>query len=679
MLSSLCLASNGISIGQLEIDPPTLRSISFRWFVANDDNGNASCQVRYRTLGAPEWKGALPLLRVNRDIEDEGSAETVVGNLFAGSILFAEPDTEYEVELVIDDPDGVGGTAIKTATVKTRATPVCPAPVNTRHLYPPDWQGQMSAPSYTDLQTALDVLIEGELLLVYPGTHLGGGRIKTSGTATNPVCIRGAGGGESIIQIDSGEMFDDPRRTNLDVDDRHFIHFEDLTLSGGFHGITAASSNHLVVRNCKIKEVNNGITNGKWDSENWTIIDNVITGTNKGIGWYPREAADGKPARTGIQVYGRGHAVGHNTISDFWDCLAVANVIPPPSDPSHQSFAIDFYNNDLSNARDDLIETDFGSHNIRVLHNRLYNAHVGISLQPVYGGPVYMVRNEIYGITSKPYKLQRAPSGFYMFNNTSFNANLAFQANSNDWQNGRLLNNLFLGGDNKKAMESGSIRKTTGLPDARSTLDYNGWRQAPGVSNFLDWNGQNYNDIADYRTSGQGAHSILVDFDIFVDAQGSVSGTTYTPGEANLQLHPLPNVAIDAGVPLPNITDDAIGPPDLGAHENGRPVPQYGPRGNRSPVIDVEALAVPAAVLLADNTTELTVVAHDPDDGPEPLSYRWTAINGPEAGIVTFSPNDNTDADVVTATFANSIPGAYTLRVVVSDGIHSTLSDVNVT
>jgi hypothetical protein len=37
--------------------------------------------------------------------------------------------------------------------------------------------------------------------------------------------------------------------------------------------------------------------------------------------------------------------------------------------------------------------------------------------------------------------------------------------------------------------------------------------------------------------------------------------------------------AIDAGTPLPNITDGFLGrAPDLGAYEYGAPVPHYGPR-----------------------------------------------------------------------------------------------------
>ena len=77
------------------------------------------------------------------------------------------------------------------------------------------------------------------------------------------------------------------------------------------------------------------------------------------------------------------------------------------------------YGNDLSQAMDDCLETDYGCHNIRVWGNRLRDAHVGLSCQPVYGGPVYLFRNEMYGFTYTPYKLHNWPSGLYIMNNTS--------------------------------------------------------------------------------------------------------------------------------------------------------------------------------------------------------------------------------------------------------------------
>jgi hypothetical protein len=59
--------------------------------------------------------------------------------------------------------------------------------------------------------------------------------------------------------------------------------------------------------------------------------------------------------------------------------------------------SIDFYNNDISNVDDNCIEADGAAHNIRVFRNRCFNhAHRPLSTQPVFGGPVYFVRNIVY-------------------------------------------------------------------------------------------------------------------------------------------------------------------------------------------------------------------------------------------------------------------------------------------
>ncbi len=52
----------------------------------------------------------MPLLRLqNEEIYQGDRLDLVSPNMFAGSILDLEPDTEYEARFVMSDPDGVEG------------------------------------------------------------------------------------------------------------------------------------------------------------------------------------------------------------------------------------------------------------------------------------------------------------------------------------------------------------------------------------------------------------------------------------------------------------------------------------------------------------------------------------------------------------------------------------------
>ena len=77
---------------------------------------------------------------------------------------------------------------------------------------------------------------------------------------------------------------------------------------------------------------------------------------------------------------------GHNYLAYFHDGICVCTHGSPEEEQSKKSVAIDIYNNDIFLVCDDFIEADGGTHNIRVLRNRGFNAaHHGLSAQPVFG------------------------------------------------------------------------------------------------------------------------------------------------------------------------------------------------------------------------------------------------------------------------------------------------------
>jgi hypothetical protein len=85
-------------------------------------------------------------------------------------------------------------------------------------------------------------------------------------------------------------------------------------------------------------------------------------------------------------------------------------------------------------------------------------------------------------------------------------------------------------------------------------------------------------------TSSAVQHSVLVDYDIFVNVKKLDARDLkkvqqlYKAEDSDFRLKP-ESAAVDKGVVLPNITDGFAGKaPDLGALELGQAPPHYGPR-----------------------------------------------------------------------------------------------------
>jgi len=547
--------------GQFIVDPPTIENLGFRWYVAGDSNRNASVTVEFRKLGQSHWRQALPMLRVHHEVVNQVYGPYRTGNLFAGSVLFLEPETTYEVRFTMSDPDG--GAPVESKVVEA----------TTRHEPRAFEQGRtIPVSSAQELVGGFRRARPGDIFLLAPGVYKGPFDFDKSGTAEKPIVIRGPAEGEAILEGDGV----DSRSRIVTLNGTHHLHFEGLTFRSAQMAVYVAKpggSEGLVIRGCRIYDVVYGINTGCPNSKNWYIADNDIVGINPT--WYPRDPKTYmQPGHTGINIYGQGHVICYNRITRFSDSAAIYNFGPPPDDVAMHCVNIDFYNNDLSWAQDDTFEADYGCHNVRFYRNRCYNAHTGMSTQPFYGGPVYLIRNELYGITSLSYKLNNYPAGIEAYNNTSCCAGSGFRPPP-IWQNGHFRNNLFMGGS--------GYALTSGSPTAYSTMDYNAYRrnEPDRLVNWKDHEGSvgRYKTLEAFsRVTGLEQHGMLVDYDVFVDAGPPVKGKTCEPGGYNLALRADSEV-IDVGIVLPQITDDFTGTaPDLGCYELDREPPHYGPR-----------------------------------------------------------------------------------------------------
>ena len=267
--------------------------------------------------------------------------------------------------------------------------------------------------------------------------------------------------------------------------------------------------------------------------------------------------------------------------------------------------SMDFYGNDITNMEDNCIESDGGAHNIRIFRNRCFNhGHRALSVQPMFGGPVYFIRNIVYHAPEGgAVKFTASSAGIVVYHNTFLsNVKPMLLAASNV----HYRNNLILG--KSETSEIFAVETNTNY----SSSDYNGFRPNEGAEFSFEWStppfsmranfpgedgklstqqqaqfeakareARRFKTLKEYSdATGQDKHSILVDYDIFVKVSppGPDPRTLYKPADFDFQLRP-GSSPVDAGVRLPGINDDFTGrAPDLGAYEVGRAVPHYGPR-----------------------------------------------------------------------------------------------------
>jgi len=272
------------------------------------------------------------------------------------------------------------------------------------------------------------------------------------------------------------------------------------------------------------------------------------------------------PEVRAVWISGSGHVVCYNRIHHWKDGVDTGD--------SPICCAIDFHNNDISEMFDDGSEMDGSERNTRNFLNRYTNTLTGVSLQPVYGGPVYVYRNAIYNCKTEVFKLHNSPSGGVLIHNTAVKFGQPLQV----WTPEEVIhcvarNNLFLG-TNGRAVDYSP-------PMIHCDFDYDGFGGALGAV-FIKWNRNAYATIEEvHKRCPIERHCILID-----PATAFASGiqpptdpkSIYNFSTVDLRLKP-GCAAIDAGEVLPGFNDGYRGKgPDLGAFELGDDLPHYGPR-----------------------------------------------------------------------------------------------------
>ena len=617
--------------GELIIEPPTLIALGFEWMIDGDDNRTAQVALSYRKNGESAWKEGLPLLRLQHERVDMLTAHYVAPNMFAGSIFDLEPDTEYEVRLVLSDADGVTGQASRVVTARTRSEPQPFSGGRVFHVYPPGHQGDRQQPAFTSLMAAYFMASNsadgfnmapprvqpGDTIVVHAGlykTDLSryGGALGTapsdgtyfltqSGTPDRPIVIKAAGDGEVIFNGDGAHNLFNVMAANYNYFEGLTIRNTNLAFLAGLKNITGARG--LTFKRNKFENIGRGIYTDWSGSKDFYVADNVFLGRNdpkRLMGWIGAtwKGLPGFPAKLvseyAVKVYGSGHVIAHNYIAHFHDGIDHATYGYPDGTPNpirdRLPVAIDIYNNDISNVDDNCVEADGAVHNIRVLRNRCFNhGHRSLSTQPVFGGPAYFIRNIVYHAPEGgAAKMTGTAAGVLWYHNTLF---APLRGMSSPLANLHFRNNLVLG--RSETPEIFAFETSTSY----SSSDYNGFRPNEDAKVSFMWSTPPPDVRADFggklapRTfatlkeyaaaTGQDAHSILIDYDSFVKAappDRNDPTRLYDPAGFDFRLR-AGSPPIDAGQRLPGVNDGFTGKaPDLGAYEAGAPLPHYGPR-----------------------------------------------------------------------------------------------------
>ena len=426
---------------------------------------------------------------------------------------------------------------------------------------------------------------------------------------------------------------------------QNYIYFIDLTFKhygqGGYpKAIYLDTASDNLVRGCIFADNDLGVGIKRASHRN-VIEENQFSDSIFDWPWDGVKGVGGLEDG-GVSFYdpatGRGNIIRRNIFHDDFDGLGLC-----PSDTAALTNETDVYDNLIYRMGDDGLETDGQCSNVRIWGNTFHDVLMGISLAPVYGGPVYAIRNLIYrtGVgnndySGSPFKFN---SGYdlsgpiYLFHNTSDAAlpgnNGLYIKAPGTWRLIYARNNIWAGTD-------------YALNDYNTSqpldLDYDNLYNA-GLNDLVRW------DNTRYATLGA-----------FSAATGQeTNGKSAAPGfsDAAHENYALASASelVDAGILIPGINDDYSGQaPDIGAFEYDA--------GHSAPVAvnDTAATEMDAPVAIA-------VTANDSDADGDSLQVESFSPASAQGGTVAAS-----GAGQLTYTPAAGFVGTDTFTYAVSDG-----------
>ncbi|MEP7111060.1 MAG: right-handed parallel beta-helix repeat-containing protein [Ferruginibacter sp.] len=521
-------AQNETIPGEITTPYPTIINLAVEWKIRGDDNQNGMVSIRFREKGKKSWQEGMPLRRIPADNNETltplldsvpGYPDFKWANKHSGSIFDLKPNTTYEINLRLEDPDG--GSAQQTVETRTRSVP--------------------------------RVTSTARIIELRPGNH---DTLHTiSGSPESPVVYH-CSKGKATYKF-------------IDLQNKKWVYIEGLTVKNPVHngfGIRLDGSANCMISRCVIR-ASYGIVAYLPGATNCYISDNVVTGDSF---WSVGTLYD-DPGREGegIQMTGPGNVICYNKVTGFRDAISLME----DQHVANQT-CVDIYNNDINTTTDDGIEADFCFSNCRVLRNRITNCFVGVSSQPCLGGPNYFIRNVMYNVIHVALKLQRFSQGDVVLHNTIVKLGAGLSVKS-PMDYAYFRNNLAIGGPAGKVNWGGwgagkPYASDFKAPGPHSNFDYDavGVSGTPYIANIGD------RSFAEVEPHGIERITMEETF------PGIKFPYSPFPKYAIPDLRPKARSRVeDAALLIPNINDHFKGKaPDCGAYEIGQQPPHYGPR-----------------------------------------------------------------------------------------------------
>ncbi len=551
---SLHAPQNETVPGEINTPYPTLTCLAIEWLIEGDNNFNGKVAVSYRKAGSANWSQAMPLVRIPKGNSGTNTRPTYLWrNKHSGSIFNLTPDTEYEIQLDLKDPDG--GDETRTVKARTRAVPREAENARIVEVNP------------ATLKEAVMKAEPGDVFVLSPGFY---------GSFTMPV--DGKPGMPVVLRADNTHPVIGSTFNAVNLENRKHVIIDGLTVWGT---VQLRGAEDVAVQHCTIESQFGIIAQQQPGCKNCYIADNTV---RYKIPWVNETIGSGSiwggPANIGegIELTGPGNVICYNRVSGFRDGISTMEDLWV-----YDQICIDIYNNDVSECPDDGIEADFAMGNCRIMNNRITNCGMGVSSQPGLGGPTYFIRNVMYNIAMAPFKITRGSYGDIILHNTVVKAGDGFyQPHGPDaYFRSVWLNNLCIGGSGggKKGRYSAGEGLAVSLPGYNSTclFDYN----AVGTVNtpFAGLIGnQRFNTIDGLHKLTGAQNCIQIGLNAFASDVEFPDPVFPEREPQDLRLTP-DAPAVNAGLVLPNINDDFEGKaPDIGAYETGKSLPHYGPR-----------------------------------------------------------------------------------------------------